>query len=136
MIAFFDTSVHVRILRGDLAPEDALRLVGDAPVRLCPVVASELLRGSTGWARASVERLVSQLLPLEPPSWRRAWIDAGKLLRLLFPDHESIGLARLQNDVLLALTARHTGATLLTTDRHFLAIRRLVPFGLRLMSRV
>ena len=113
MIAFFDTSVHIAILRGTLAADEALRRVAYAAIRLSPVVASELLRGSKGRARRSVDRLVAQLVPLEPPSWRRAWIDAGKLMPSVFPDHDAVGPARLQNDLLLALTARYTGAMLL-----------------------
>lgn len=65
---------------------------------------------------------------IEPPSWRAAFLDAGTLLRRVFVDHEAIGLARLQNDVLLALTARHTGAVLVTRDRHFEALRRHLTF--------
>jgi predicted nucleic acid-binding protein len=44
----------------------------------------------------------------------------------VFPDHETIGLARLQNDLLLALTARHTGSLLVTSDAHFAALQRRV----------
>jgi predicted nucleic acid-binding protein len=134
MIAFFDTSVHIAILRGTLAADEALRRVAYAAIRLSPVVVSELLRGSKGRARRSVDRLVAQLVPLEPPSWRRAWIDAGKLMPSVFPDHDAVGLTRLQNDLLLALTARYTGAMLLATDRHFATIRRLVPFELEVMG--
>jgi predicted nucleic acid-binding protein len=131
MIAFFDTSVHVSLLRGTIALDAALRMVGALPVRLSPVVASELLRGSSGRARRSVERLVAGLLPVEPPSWRRCWLEAGRWLPRIFRHHEEIGLARLQNDLLLALTARYTGSVLVTRDRHFEAIRAEVPFELR-----
>jgi predicted nucleic acid-binding protein len=51
----------------------------------------------------------------------------------VFADHEEIGLARLQNDLLIALTARHTGALLVALDPHFAALRRLVPFHLVLL---
>ena len=73
------------------------------------------------------------LLPVEPPSWRRCWYDTGRLLPKIFPDHEEVGLARLQNDCLLALTARYTGAVFLTADGHFDTIRRYVPFQLRVL---
>ena len=69
----------------------------------------------------------------EPPSWRRCWIDAGHLLPRMFPDHEAIGLARLQNDLLIALTARHTGTLLVTSDPHFTALRRHVPFTVKVL---
>ena len=133
MIAFFDTSVHIPLLSGSMAWDTALQVVGRCPVRLSPVVASELLRGVTGSDRSHVETLVAQLLPLDPPSWRRCWYDTGRLLPKIFPDYEGVGLARLQNDCLIALTARYTGSLLLTADGHFAAIRQHVRFSLRII---
>jgi len=112
-----------------------LQEVGRCPVRLSPVVASELLRGVSGPGRRRVETLVSQLVPLEPPSWRRCWYETGRLLPKIFPDHEAVGLARLQNDCLIALTARYTGTLLLAADGHFATLRRYVPFPLRVIER-
>ena len=99
MIAFFDTSVHVDVLTGRLLLDDALQAVGGSPVRLSLVVASELLRSATGSAVACVDELVRRLVTIEPPSWRRCWIDTGRLLPKVFRHHEAVGLARLQNDV-------------------------------------
>ncbi|HEV8718945.1 MAG TPA: hypothetical protein VGX03_39760 [Candidatus Binatia bacterium] len=113
----------------------ALQETGMLPVRLSPIVASELLRGVSGSDRRRVETLVSQLVPLDPPSWRRCWYEAGRLLPKVFPDHEEIGLARLQNDCLLALTARYTGAVFLAADGHFATIRRHIPFRLRILRQ-
>jgi len=129
MIAFFDTSVHIDILRGDLQVTDVLERVQGGPVRLSPIVASELLRGASGKAARAIERLASSLVPIEPPSWRSAWLEAGRILPKTFASHEPIGLARLQNDVLLALTARHTGAVLVSKDEHFRTIQRYVRFS-------
>src|SRR5439155_26772409 len=112
-----------------------LQEVGRCPVRLSPVVASELLRGVSGPGRRRVETLVSQLVPLEPPSWRRCWYETGRLLPKIFPDHEAVGLARLQNDCLIALTTRYTGTLLLAADGHFATLRRHVPFPLRVIER-
>ncbi len=131
MIAFFDTSIHIPLLSGTLSVETVLQEVGRCPVRLSPVVASELLRGVSGHGRRRVEKLVTQLVPLDPPSWRRCWIEAGRLLPHIFPDHEKVGLARLQNDCLLALTARYTGAVFVTADGHFATLRRYIPFQFR-----
>jgi predicted nucleic acid-binding protein len=130
MIACFDTNVHIEILRGRLRADAALDAVSGGPVRLSPIVASELLRGARGRATRAVERLIDQLAPLEPPSWRGAWLQAGRILPRVFERHEEVGLGRLQNDVLLALTARHTGVVVVTGDAHFATIRRHVPFAL------
>jgi predicted nucleic acid-binding protein len=129
MIAFFDTSVHIDILRGDLRVADVLERVQGGPVRLSPVVASELLRGASGKAARAVDQLASSLVAIEPPSWRNAWLEAGRILPKAFASHEHVGLARLQNDVLLALTARHTGAVLVSKDAHFRAIQRHLRFS-------
>lgn len=128
MIAFFDTSVHIDILRGTLDWEAALEEVEGGPIRMSPIVASELLRGARGTAARSVERLAASLRPIEPGSWRSAWLEAGRLLPRVFPSHEIVGLARIQNDFLLALTARDTGAAFLTRDEHFRDLRRTVRF--------
>jgi predicted nucleic acid-binding protein len=135
MIAFFDTSSHIPLLSGAVSVDIALQETGMLPVRLSPIVASELLRGVSGSDRRRVETLVSQLVPLDPPSWRRCWYEAGRLLPKVFPDHEEIGLARLQNDCLLALTARYTGAVFLAADGHFATIRRHIPFRLRILRQ-
>jgi len=134
MLAFFDTSVHIDVLRGTRSLADVLDASGNPTVRLSPVVASELLRGVAGRGARSVLRLVRGLVPLEPPSWRSCWIEAGRLLPRVFPHHEAIGLARLQNDLLLALTARHTGTVFVTSDPHFAALRRHVPFAVKILA--
>lgn len=133
MIAFFDTNLHIDLLRGTRSLAEVLLAIGNPTVRLSPVVASELLRGVSGRGARSVARLVRNLFALEPPSWRSCWLETGRLLPRIFADHEDLGLARLQNDLLLALTARHTGALLVTGDTHFTAIRRHVPFTLKVL---
>ena len=135
MIAFFDSNVHIRLLLGALSLESIVEEIGSMPVRLSPVVASELLRGVSGQAQRSVEKLINQLLSLEPPSWQRCWYETGRLLPRIFPHHEEIGLARLQNDLLLALTSRYTGALFISSDAHFDTIRRHVPFRLRKLEK-
>jgi predicted nucleic acid-binding protein len=48
MLAFFDTSIHIDVLRGTRLVADVLEAAGNPPVRLSPVVASELLWGRIG----------------------------------------------------------------------------------------
>lgn len=131
MIAFFDTSIYLDLFAGDLTAASLGEIFGHYIIRISPVVLHELYRGTrTKRDRRTVDRLASHLLRVQPPSWEQAWIRAGRLLPQLFPDHETIGLARLQNDLLLALTAHGQGALLVSRDGHFQAIQRLLPFDL------
>ena len=72
-----------------------------------------------------------------------AFFDSNIHIRLLLgslsldrvlEEREEIGLARLQNDILLALTSRYTGALFLTSDAHFDTIRRHVPSRIRTLE--
>ncbi|MGB3969991.1 MAG: PIN domain-containing protein [Planctomycetota bacterium] len=119
--------MHIDLLRGALGVDD-LASHAPGPLRMSPVVASELLRGGRAAMRATVERLIERIQTIEPPSWRAAFLAAGRLLPEIFPDHEHVGLANLQNDVLLALTARTTGSRLVTRDRHFVELGRRLRF--------
>ncbi len=133
MIVFFDTSVHVALMRGNIGPA-RLDFARPHTLRLSPVVAHELLRGArAGRLRRAVEHLIAQLVPIEPPSWREAWLDAGRVLRRVFERHEEVGLARLQSDSLIAVTAQRTGALLVTRDRHFEAFANARRFAWRLV---
>lgn len=134
MIVFFDTSVYLDLFAGDLTSTYLDERFGLHIVRISPVVIHELYRGTrTKGDRRIIDRLVSRLLRVQPPSWEHAWIRAGRLLPQLFPDHEAVGLARLQNDLLLALTAHGQGALLVSRDRHFLEMQRLLPFYFELV---
>ena len=134
MLTFFDTSIHIDLLAGQLTLDAVLRRASAGPIRLSPIVASELLRGARRRALPQVETLIAGLQPIEPPSWRAAFLEVGRRLPTIFRDHEDIGLARLQNDMLLALTARHTGALLVTRDAHFSAMRRALQFPMVLLE--
>jgi len=133
MIAFFDTNIYVGVFRGAVPMEKPLGAAKGCILRLSPIVASELLRAAKPASRPPVEELIASLLPIEPPSWRRCWLEAGRILPRIFRDHDDVGLARLQNDCMLALTARQNGALLITADRHFERLRRAVGFSLELL---
>jgi predicted nucleic acid-binding protein len=133
MIAFFDTSVYVSLFRGLVHKEEPLGAAEGCVLRLSPIVASELLRAAKPESRRRVEDLVASLLPIEPPSWRRSWLEAGRVLPRVFPDHDEVGISRLQNDCLLALTARHNGAILIAADRHFEELAHALHFQLKLL---
>ena len=133
MIAFFDTSIYVPLFRGVIPKEEPLGAAEGCILRLSPIVASELLRAAQPDSRGQVEDLIKSLLPIEPASWWRSWLEAGRVLPKVFPDHDEVGISRLQNDCLLALTARQNGALLITADRHFERLRRAIRFRLKLV---
>ena len=73
MIAFFDTSIYLDLFAGSLTVVHLAELFGHYSIRISPVVLHELYRGTKTKAdRRTVDRLASQLLHLEPPSWARA----------------------------------------------------------------
>lgn len=85
--------------------------------RMSAVVHSELLRGVRG---RTEQRLIDGLVrdwPAVAPS-PGDWARAGTLLGRLRNEHgfETRGLRFIQNDILIALTARQVGAAVLTTN--------------------
>jgi predicted nucleic acid-binding protein len=134
MIVLCDTSIYVALLRGTLSVREFAELAPGVP-QLSPVVASELLRGvkKPGPSRRLGD-LIGKMTPAEPKSWRAAWLETGRLLPQIFQDHEEIGLARLQNDCLIALTSRDTGALLVAADGHFASLQKRIPFSLKLVK--
>ena len=85
--------------------------------RVSSVVESELLRGVSTEAEARfVTNLVRAFPPIAPSValWRRS----GELLSQLREKHgyNAAGLRRVQNDVLIALTARSMGYPVLTAN--------------------
>ena len=59
--------------------------------------------------------------------------DAGEALQRLSDGGREIRRASLSHDVLIALSARTIGATVITRDRDFEAIRDIVRFDLQLV---
>ncbi len=88
-------------------------------VRHSAIVLFELRRGAT---TRQAQKLVNELFRLARIQWEptaRDWWDAGSLIRKI---GDSAGWDRnkrrdFQNDILIALTARRHGATLVTADR-------------------
>jgi hypothetical protein len=69
MIAFFDTNIHISLLTAAISFDHVVQQTGSFAIRLAPIVASERLGGVSSQPRSVVERLVKQLVSLEPPSW-------------------------------------------------------------------
>jgi len=138
----FDTSVYVTILRDrEFAGAFRERYRRDVPrTHICSVVIQELLAG----ARTSQHRRFAAALyePFErvgrvvTPT-HRVWKDAGAVLAGLWtrlPAARSRVARGLGNDVLIALTARSIGATVITRNgRDFRLVQQVRPFELEVV---
>jgi len=130
--ALLDTNLYVGWLNHGL--HETL-MVGPGFVRyLSSVVQMELRVGA---ATRPAHRLLDQLVRAHRASARlvapmtSVFDEAGLVLRALRMAGREVRHAALVNDVLIALTARHIGATLYTADAaDFTAIRRIRDFRL------
>ncbi len=130
MIAFFDTNIYIDYLKGLFPSEVYDSFFREYIIRVCPVVYQELIRGiRTESVRKKVEKALHPLVFLPPPS-NAMWIQAGELASRVMGNKEERSLEKIQNDLLIALTARTNGATLITQDHHFLKIKKEIDFKL------
>ena len=130
MIAFFDTNIYIDYLKGIFPKKSYEGYFERYIVRICPVVYQELIRCiRSGRLHNRVEELTEKVLFLPPPT-SRMWTRAGELAAKVAGSYDERSLERIQNDLLIALTARENGATLITGDHAFRVIQRFVPFHL------
>lgn len=130
MIAFFDTNIYIDYLKGAFPREVYNSYFHEYIIRVCPVVYQELIRGiRTEAIRKKVERALHPLVFLPPPT-NAMWIQAGELASKVLGSKDERSLEKIQNDLLIALTARMNGATLITQDHHFLKIKKQLDFKL------
>jgi predicted nucleic acid-binding protein len=112
----FDTSVLVNQLRtnGRVQPIRSIR----GPIRNSSVVLSELWRGAATRSDIEVLRALEKRHTILSPT-EKNWLESGSLLGKLRTDlgFQSHKLRDLHFDVLIALTARSHGATLITSNR-------------------
>ena len=134
----FDTNIYLRILHSDFYERQHHdRFARFAPrTYLCSVVAAELYAGAhTVQDIRLIERLLAPyrkvgrfVLPRHSD-----WIAMGKVAAILVrraPSYRS-KLPALQNDILIALSAKRCGATLVTeNEADFVLIQRFVSFSL------
>jgi len=127
----FDSSVLIDQVRTNRYLDRMLRI--EAVVRNSSVVLAELWRGaSTAEERKFLQELADSHLILTPT--RNHWLESGEILAKM-RDHKGLELSKLRDlhfDVLIALTARAHGATLITSNRtDFELIRRYRDFQLK-----
>jgi predicted nucleic acid-binding protein len=129
--ALFDTSIYIAALRrGNDAALALRRVAADAPLWLSSVVLEELYAGAGDRERRAVERLerdFDRVKRLLVPNLND-WTQAGRVLARLASkyDYEQIGLGRLTNDALIAMSAGRLGIQVLTANER--DYRRLAEF--------
>jgi predicted nucleic acid-binding protein len=112
----FDSSVFIDQLRTNC---HARRMGANQElVRNCSVVLAELWRGATTPAERVFLRALEKTYPIWTPT-ESHWIESGQILEAIGRKHgfEARKLRDLHFDVLIALTARAHGATLITSNR-------------------
>ncbi len=90
----------------------------DDLVRCSAVVLAELWRGATTQAEQALLRAVERSFPIFSPT-EKDWLESGRMLAKIQRERgfEPRKLRDLHFDVLIALTARRHGATLITSNR-------------------
>lgn len=99
---------------------------------ICEVSVAELIAFSLEWGEKRRELLKAQIakslvIPISHPGVHERWARISSALR-------SAGLTVGQNDIWIAATASVSGMTLLTTDKDFLAVRKVESFDLRVVD--
>ena len=128
----FDTSVFIDHLRTAKYKENIPAVKG--LIRNSAVVLSELLRGATRPDEVAFIKSLMKNHPILTPT-EKNWVESGEILSAVYrekgfsPDK----LKNLHFDVLIALTARNFGATVITSNRaDFELIRGYRDFGLEI----
>jgi len=136
----FDSSVYINALRlGDEAVPAIRRMAPEAPLWLSAVVLEELHAGVGTRDRKVVERLehdFDRARRILVPSLSD-WAQAGRVLALLGAQYgyEHIGLGRLSNDALIAMSAGRHGIKVITTNgRDFARLREFRSFQYEVAS--
>jgi predicted nucleic acid-binding protein len=117
--AILDTDVYIGHWERGLFQEALENLRRGYIIRHSAVVLSELRRGAR---TREAQRLVTGLYELATIHWEPSaadWWEAGRLVRII-GDRQNWNINKrreFQNDSLIALTARHHGATIVTANR-------------------
>lgn len=131
-IIVFDTSVFIDHLRANKFEERLENLHG--LIRNSSVVLSELLRGATKKEEREFVSYISINYPVFTPT-EKNWIESGEILSSINSDKgfSPAKLRGLHFDVLIALTARSNGATVITSNTaDFELIRSYRDFNLEI----
>jgi predicted nucleic acid-binding protein len=119
--ALLDSAIYITALRrGDPSVLALRRYSADAPLWLSAVVLEELYAGAYDRVRQVVERLEHDFQSANRvlvPNLTD-WTEAGRLLARVAAkyDYENIGLGRLTNDALIAMSAARAGVRVVTAN--------------------
>ncbi len=134
----FDTNVYLRVLHSELyAHQHRERFSRLAPrTFLCSVVAGELYAGAVDIpGLRTVDRLLAPFAAVNRVVFpnHHDWVEMGRInagLLLRYPRYRA-KLMSLQNDILIAMSARRIGAAVVTENaRDFQLIQEVAPFSL------
>lgn len=117
-VAILDTNIYIGHWEHGLYGETLETVRRAYVIRQSAVVLSELRRGAR---TREAQRLVATLFRLAPVRWEPTasdWWEAGKLIQKIgdAQDWDRHKRREFQNDALIALTARHHGATVVTAN--------------------
>jgi len=115
-IIIFDTSIFIDHLRTNKHADHFQNLSG--LIRNSSVVLSELARGATNESELDFVSTLTKNHPILTPT-ERNWLESGSILHRINEDKgfSPEKLRDLHFDVLIALTARNYGATVITSNR-------------------
>ncbi|MBI5194728.1 MAG: PIN domain-containing protein [Nitrospirae bacterium] len=115
-IIVFDTSVFIDHLRTNKYVDHIQNVTG--LIRNSSVVLSELSRGAVREEESDFVAMLIKNHPILTPT-EKNWLESGEILSKIYKDKGfSPGKLRdIHFDVLIALTARNHGATVITSDR-------------------
>ena len=131
-IIIFDTSVFIDHLRTNKYSDRLEDLSG--LIRNSSVVLSELARGVTDETELDFVSMLEKNHPILVPT-ERNWIESGRILHRIHKDKGFLPekLRDMHFDVLIALTARNHGATVITSNKtDFELIKRYKEFRLEI----
>ena len=131
-MVIFDSSILIDHLRTNC---HALRMAAlDDLVRYSAVVLAELWRGAATQAEQAFLHALERNYPIFAPT-EKDWLESGRILAKIQKERgfEPAKLRDLHFDVLIALSARSHGATLITSNRaDFELIREYRAFKLEI----
>ncbi len=115
-IVIFDTSIFIDHLRTNKFKNHFQNLSG--LIRNSSVVMSELLRGATDEVEKDFIITTIKNHPMLTPT-EKNWIESGTILSIIYKDNgfSPEKLRDLHFDVLIALTVRNYGATVITSNK-------------------